>query len=99
MRKKLQKAYEQLSYTVAKSALLSIKKELEVLNTSAVKSLEEGFEETLTLHKLGLFSVLGTSFKTTNCIESFKKNYKFIWEELVIGKIVHKGKGGLRLQL
>jgi len=73
MRNKLQKAYEQISYTVAKSALLSIKKELEVLNTSAVKSLEEGFEETLTLHKLGLFSVLGTSFKTTNCIESFNK--------------------------
>ena len=73
MRKKLQKAYEQISYTVAKSSLLSIKKELEVLNTSAVKSLEEGLEETLTLHKLGLFSALGTSFKTTNCIESFNK--------------------------
>lgn len=73
MRKKLQKAYEQTSYAAAKSALLSLKKELEILNVSAVKSLEEGFEETLTLHRLGLFSVLGTSFKTTNCIESFNK--------------------------
>ena len=32
--------------------------------------MEEGLEETLTLHRLGLFAVLGTSFKTTNCIES-----------------------------
>jgi hypothetical protein len=27
-------------------------------------------EETLTLHRLGVYSVLGQSFKTTNCIES-----------------------------
>jgi hypothetical protein len=27
-------------------------------------------EETLTLHRLGLFRELGISFKTTNCIES-----------------------------
>lgn len=27
-------------------------------------------EETLTLHRLGLIAELGTSFKTTNCIES-----------------------------
>ena len=33
-------------------------------------SLEEGLEETLTLHRLGLFTALGKSFKTTNCIES-----------------------------
>ena len=26
-------------------------------------------EETLTLHRLGLFEVLGESFKTTNCLE------------------------------
>ena len=33
-------------------------------------SLEEGLEETLTLHRLGLFKHLGKSFKTTNCLES-----------------------------
>ena len=33
-------------------------------------SLDEGFEETLTLHALGLFQELGRSFKTTNCIEN-----------------------------
>lgn len=30
----------------------------------------EGLEETLTLHRLGVYGVLGASFKTTNCIES-----------------------------
>ena len=33
-------------------------------------SVDEGFEETLTLHRLGLFEELGASFKTTNCIEN-----------------------------
>ena len=33
-------------------------------------SLDEGFDETLTLHRLGLFAELGVSFKTTNCLES-----------------------------
>ena len=40
------------------------------MNESAVRSLDEGFEETLTLHKLGLFSKLGISLKTTNVLES-----------------------------
>jgi putative transposase len=43
------------------------------MNESAVNSLDEGLEETLTLHKLGVFKELGTSFKTTNCIESFNR--------------------------
>jgi len=34
------------------------------------RSLEEGLEETLTLHRLGVVAELGTSFKTTNLIES-----------------------------
>jgi len=40
------------------------------MNESAVTSLDEGFEETLTLHRLGHFEQLGLSLKTTNCIES-----------------------------
>ena len=39
-------------------------------NESAAASLEEGLEETLTLHRLGVFPELGVSFKTTNLIES-----------------------------
>lgn len=70
MRRKLQVAYEQPTYEAAKGALLKLKGELKLMNLSAVKSLEEGFEETLTLHHLGLFEELGTSLKTTNLIES-----------------------------
>jgi transposase-like protein len=43
------------------------------INLSAVNSLDEGFEETLTLQKLGVFEQLGTSFKTTNVIENVNK--------------------------
>ncbi len=50
-----------------------IKRELQLLNESAVSSLEEGLDETLTLHKLGLFVKLGESFKTTNCIENINR--------------------------
>ena len=69
-RRKLQAAYEQSTYEAAKKKLNLIKKELAILNQSAVRSLEEGLEETLTLHRLGMFPKLGTSFKTTNCIEN-----------------------------
>lgn len=69
-RRKLQQAYERPSYAEAKGALLRLRRELRLLNESAVKSLDEGFEETLTLHRLGVFGALGTSLKTTNCLES-----------------------------
>lgn len=70
MRRKLQAAYGQPTYKDAREALLRLKSELKLMNLSAVTSLEEGFEETLTLHRLGLFEELGTSLKTTNLIES-----------------------------
>jgi len=69
-RRKLQGAYEQPTYDDAKKQLNRIKAELRGMNLSAVNSLEEGFEETLTLHRLGLFEKLGRSFKTTNAIEN-----------------------------
>ena len=69
-RKKLQAAYESPSYQEAKAALQKIRKELSLINQSAVRSLDEGFEETLALHRLGVFPFLGASLKTTNCIES-----------------------------
>ena len=69
-RRRLQDAYEQPTYDQAKKQLDKIKTELRGLNLSAVNSLEEGFEETLTLHRLGLFTELGRSFKTTNPIEN-----------------------------
>ena len=69
-RRRLQAAYERPTYAEAKAALLRLRPELLLLNESAVKSLDEGLEETLTLHRLGVFRELGISLKTTNCLES-----------------------------
>jgi len=38
--------------------------------------IEEGMAETLTLHKLDMFRLLGPSLKTTNCIESLNARVK-----------------------
>lgn len=69
-RRKLQNAYQQPTYEKAKATLKKVRAELAAINQSAVGSLDEGFEETLTVHRLGLFEELGASFKTTNCIEN-----------------------------
>lgn len=72
-RRRLQAAYEQPTYEKAKARLMAIRRELSLINESAVGSLDEGLEETLTLHRLGLFEKLGRSFKTTNCLENVNK--------------------------
>ena len=69
-RRKLQAAYEKPTYAQAKASLMKVRAELSPINESAVASLEEGLEDTLTLHRLGLFKELGESFKTTNCLEN-----------------------------
>jgi transposase-like protein len=69
-RRKLQSAYAHPTYADAKRALDRLHRELRLLNESAAASLAEGLEETLTLHRLGVFPELGVSFKTTNLIES-----------------------------
>ena len=70
LRRKLQAAYERPTYEAAKRALGKVRAELLLLNASAAASLDEGLEETLTLHRLGVFRELGTSLKTTNALES-----------------------------
>ena len=70
LKRKLSAAYEKPTYAMAKAALQRIRAELAEVNASAAASLDEGLEETLTLHRLGLFKELGRSFKTTNCIEN-----------------------------
>ncbi len=69
-RRELQAAYEQPTYAAAKKALLRVRSKLAQINASAVSSLDEGLEETLTLHRLDVFKELGRSFKTTNCVEN-----------------------------
>jgi len=69
-RKKLQCAFEKPTYKEAMESINKVREELTPINESAVRSLDEGIEEVLTLHRLGVFEKLGRSLKTTNCIES-----------------------------
>jgi len=69
-RKRLQAALSRPTEREARARLAHLEAELEEINQSAVASLQEGLEEVLTLHRLGLFAVLGRSFKTTNCLEN-----------------------------
>jgi putative transposase len=69
-RRRLQRAYDRPTYAEARAALEALHAELEQKNQSAAASLAEGMEETLTLHRLGVYGVLGRSLKTTNCLES-----------------------------
>ena len=69
-RRRLQRAYQRPTYAEARAALHRLQTELEDRNQSAARSLAEGLEETLTLHRLGVFALVGLSFKTTNCLES-----------------------------
>lgn len=69
-RKKLQRAYQEPTYEAAKERLFGLHAELEPVNRKAAGSLREGLEETLTLHRLGLFEELGRNLKTTNGIEN-----------------------------
>jgi len=69
-RKQMNKAYNMEDYREAKQNLFEIIRDLKVDNMSAARSLEEGLEETLTLHRLGLTVDFKRSFSTTNAIEN-----------------------------
>jgi transposase-like protein len=69
-RGKLQRAYDEPDYETAKKRLLEIRDELKKINRTAANSLDEGLEETLTIHRLGLVEILGRGFTTTNFIEN-----------------------------
>lgn len=73
---KLQRAYSEPDYEIAKAKLKEITIELMKINRSAGRSLEEGIEETLTIHRLGLVEQLGRSFTTTNLIENLNSQLK-----------------------
>jgi transposase-like protein len=69
-RGKLQQAYRQSTHAGARAALDRLHGELRRINEDAARSLAEGVEETLTLHRLGLADRLGVSLLTTNGLES-----------------------------
>ena len=70
VRTQLQIAYRQPTYEAAKAQLDTLGRALARENPSAAASLREGVEDTLTLHRLGLATVLSRSFATTNVLES-----------------------------
>jgi putative transposase len=70
VKRKLQNAYALTGYEEAKRALQKLHRELMDLNPSAARSLEEGMEETLTVHKLRVPDQLRRTLCCTNVIES-----------------------------
>jgi transposase-like protein len=68
--KKLNAAYALEDYDAAKQALNVLHRELMDLNPSAARSLGEGMEETLTVHRLHLPMQLRKTMASTNVIES-----------------------------
>jgi putative transposase len=70
VKRKLQNAYAMVDYAEAKRALEKLHRELTDLNPSAARSLEEGMEETLTVHKLRVPDQLRRTLCCTNVIES-----------------------------
>lgn len=70
VRCKMRNAYATREYAAAKSSLDRLLRELMDLNPSAARSLEEGLEETLTVHRLRVPTTLRNSLSSTNLIES-----------------------------
>jgi len=62
--------YSSDDYEEARTLIKQIVADLKTDNLSASRSMEEGMDETLTLHRLGLIEDFRRSFATTNCIEN-----------------------------
>jgi transposase-like protein len=70
VKKALRNAYAITAYADAKRALERLHGELRDLNPSAARSLEEGLEETLTVHRLRVPPQLRRTLARTHVIES-----------------------------
>jgi putative transposase len=68
--RRIRNAYAMTSYAEAKAELGKIFRQLERINPSAAHSLEEGLEETLTVHRLGVGTLLRQTLASSNPIES-----------------------------
>lgn len=68
--RRIRAAYQMNTYEDARQSLLLTVRYLENINVSAARSLEEGLEETLTVHRLNLPEQLRQSLRSTNLIES-----------------------------
>ncbi len=93
VRCKLRNAYAMREYADAKRALDALLHQLMHLNPSAARSLEEGLEETLTVHRLRVPDKLREKLDTTNIIES-----AFSTVETVCRNVKHWQDGDQRLR-
>ena len=70
VRYQMRRAYKMREEDEARQALEQLLRELMELNPSAARSLEEGLDETLTLHRLQVPPTLRKTLSSTNVIES-----------------------------
>ena len=64
----LRHAWQTAHYDLALQALKQVQREVALQNMTAGRCLQEGLEETLTLHRAGVFPALGRPLKTTRMI-------------------------------
>jgi transposase-like protein len=76
VKRKYQQSVNKESYKEARESLKDLKRDLEKINLSAARSLQEGMEDILTLHRLGLNEDFSKSFATTNCIENLNSQIR-----------------------
>lgn len=70
VKRAMKDAYAAKDYKTARRLLENLVKTLAKVNAQAAKSLEEGLEETLTLHRIGIDGALRRTLSTTNLIEN-----------------------------
>jgi len=76
IKRAMTEAYKAENYNTAKKLLINIKNSLTEKYPQAARSLEEGLEETLTLHKLSAHKDIRKSLCTTNPIESLNSGIR-----------------------
>lgn len=69
----MRKAYKRTDPALARRDLEALARRLEETNIDAAKSLREGMEETLTIHRLGVGQLLARTVRTTNALESMNE--------------------------
>ncbi len=87
-RRRLRNAYALMDYDAAKAGLEKLWRQWCEMNPSAARSVEEGREETLTLHRLGVGTLLRRTLSTTNPIESCLSTVRHVTRN------VKRGQGG-----
>lgn len=76
IKKEYHQALSEKTYNQAKEAMHHLIEKLKRINLQAARSLQEGLEEVLTLHRLGVSEEFRVSFSTTNCIESLNSQLR-----------------------